>query len=96
MIQQAHDHRIDGDGFTRARGARHQQVRHACHIDHGRAAFDVFAQRHWQAGFATAERIVGQDFFEENLVADFVWHFDTDGGFAWNRRYDTHAQGFEG
>ena len=49
VIQKRQQHGIDAHRLARARGARHQQVRHLCKVHHSRPARDVFAQGERQA-----------------------------------------------
>jgi len=55
LVEQAEDHRVDGDGFTRPRGARDQQVGHLGEVRDHRIAADILAQSQWQAHLRIAE-----------------------------------------
>ena len=45
FVEQRQNHGVDRHRFTRPRGARHQQVRHAAQVSHHRMPGDVFAHR---------------------------------------------------
>ena len=55
FINDTHNQSIDADGFTGARSACDQQMRHLCNVRHHNLAADVLSHRKSQTGFMAAE-----------------------------------------
>ena len=50
-VEQRQDHGVDRNGFTRAGGSCHQQVRHLGEVGDNRLAIDGFAERQCKTMF---------------------------------------------
>src|ERR1019366_2031860 len=82
FVQDGHDHRVDGDGFSRAGGTRDQHVRHRRQVCGHDAAVDVFSECDGQLRLGLREGF-GLDYVAEpDSFALVVGDLDADGGFA--------------
>ena len=77
-VDQAQDHRVDGDRFARAGGAGDQQMRHAGEIDQYGFAADRLAEAERQLGLGLGIIARGQKFAEINLFAVRIRQLDAD------------------
>ncbi len=95
LVQDRHDHRVDGHAFASTGRTRDQQVRHGVEIGGDDAAVDVFAQGQREFGFR-AEKFLGLDVFAQpDDFALAVGNLNADRRFA-RHALDQNALGFQG
>ena len=82
LVQDGHDHGIDGHALARARRTGNQQVRHACQIGGDDSAVDVFAHGQREFGLGADEFGRLDVLAQPDNFALAVRHLDADGGFA--------------
>ena len=94
LVQDGHDHGVDGHALARAGRARDQQVGHAGEIGGDDASVDVLAQRQRQLRFG-ADELGGLDVFAQpDDFALAVRHLNADRGLA-RHALDQNALGFQ-
>ncbi len=77
-IEQADDHRVDGDRLARAGGAGDQQMRHLGEIDDDRLAADRLAERDGELVLRALEILGGEQFAQEHRLAALIRQLDAD------------------
>ena len=77
-IEQTQDHRVDRDRLAGTRGARDQQVRHACKIDDHRLAADRLTEAERQFCAAVDVVAAGELFAQINLLTCRIRQLDAD------------------
>ena len=85
LVQDGHDHRVDGDALARARGPGDQQMRHASQVGRDDAAIDVLAHRHGELRLRSHELLRLDVLPQENDLALPVRHLNA------NRAFASHA-----
>ena len=78
-IEQAQDHRVDGDRFAGAGGSRNQKMRHAREIDDNGLAADGLSQTQRQLRGVVRIVVAGEQFPQINLLARGIGQLDPDG-----------------
>ena len=91
-VQHAHQHGVQTDGLSLARGAGHEQVRHFGHVEDVGLVADGLAQGDGQFGVAVLELLAGDERAHADDVRVGVGHFDADGAFSWDGGDDADAQ----
>ena len=82
LVEDGHDHGVDGDGFAGAGAARDEDVGHGGEVAGDDAAGDVFAEGDGEAGLGLGEGFALDDVAEPDGFAVAVGDLDADGGFA--------------
>jgi hypothetical protein len=79
LIEQAQDHRVDGDRLAGAGGAGDQQMRHARKVDDHRLAADGLTEADRELMRAVLVLLRGQQFAERDFLAFRIRQLDADG-----------------
>ena len=82
LEEHGHDHGVDGDGFSRSRRTRDEDVGHGGEVGGDDAAVDVLAEGDGELGFALDEGLALDYVAQPDGLAAVVRHLDADGGFA--------------
>ena len=91
MIQIAHDNAVDADALSSACCSRNEKMRHFCQISINVFSGNIFSHRKGQLALVIFKLIRIQHFTDGHCGFLIVWHLDSNGRFAWNRRFDANA-----
>ncbi len=87
LVDERHDHRVDGDRFARAGGAGDQHVRHARQVGDDRLAGDVLAEHQRQARLGLLVDVVLQQLAQVDRLAVRVGQLDAERVASRDHRY---------
>ena len=96
LVEQAEQHGVDGHRLARARGPRHQQMRHTREIGHHRLAADVLAQRQGQRRCGIVIGLGAQNLAQANQFALGIGDLEAHHGLARDHLDHAHAHRRQG
>ena len=93
LVEDAHDDRVDTDGFTGSGRARDQEVGHLGDIRDHRVAAYVFTDRKSETALGASEFLCLQNIPQIDDRGVLVGHFDADGGLSGDRSLNSDVDG---
>ena len=88
LIENAHNQRIDADGFSGSGRSRDQKMRHLCDICHNGLSADIFSDGKRQIGLVLFKFVCLQQIPQHNGAVLTIRDFNTNRRFAGNRCFD--------